>query len=134
MKNNKEIQIAMSSLFIEMAKADGYFSKEELTTIIKVLKERFSLTNEEINSLLKQSMMEVEESISISEFTAIIRDEYSAEDKFEFILNLWRLIYTDKRLDMYEDSLIKKICATIGVSHKEMINAKMLIRKELNLD
>jgi len=47
---------------------------------------------------------------------------------------LWRLIYTDKKLDKYEDRLIKLIGGMLKMEHKRIINAKLLIRQELNLD
>jgi len=51
----------------------------------------------------------------------------------ELLKNRWRLIYTDEKLDKYEDRLIKIIGGMINIEHKQIINTKLLIRKELNL-
>ena len=56
------------------------------------------------------------------------------DDKYELLKNLWRLIYTDKTLDKYEDHLIKMIGGMLQMEHRQIINAKMLIRKELNIE
>lgn len=132
--NKKEIQKATCALFIELANADGLFSAEELDRIFLSMKNLFELNQEDINDLIVESTQNVKNSVSISEFSSIVRDSFSFEQKFELMLELWRLIYTDNRLDMYEDSLIKKIAGSINVSHTEMINAKMLIRQELKLN
>jgi uncharacterized tellurite resistance protein B-like protein len=83
--------------------------------------------------LLLLSEEKVDESISIYEFSNIINDNFSNEDKFKLLKNLWRLIYTDERLDGYEDRLIKIIGGMLLMDHQQIINAKMLVRKELKL-
>jgi uncharacterized tellurite resistance protein B-like protein len=44
------------------------------------------------------------------------------------------MIYADKKLNQYEDQLIKMIGGMLQMEHKKIINAKMLIRKELNIE
>jgi uncharacterized tellurite resistance protein B-like protein len=45
--------------------------------------------------------------------------------------NLWKLIYTDGRLEKHEDRLIKIIGSTLNLDHKDIINAKLLVKQEL---
>lgn len=134
MNKNKKVQIATCALFIQMAEADGHFDDAEFDLIIQIMTELFHLNSKDIHAIIRESKHEVKESISMSEFSSVIRDTFTDDEKFELILNLWRLIYVDKRLDMYEDNLIKRIAASIGVSHREMIGAKMLIREEMKID
>ena len=134
MNKNKKVQIATCALFIQMAEADGHFDDAEFDMIIQIMTDIFRLTSKDIHAIIKESKHEVKESISMSEFSSLIRDTFSDDEKFELMLNLWRLIYVDKRLDMYEDNLIKRIAGSIGVSHRKMIGAKMLIREEMKID
>lgn len=134
MNKNKKVQIATCALFIQMAEADGHFDDAEFDMIIQIMTEIFRLNSKDIHTIIRESKHEIKESISMSEFSSAIRDTFSDDEKFELMLNLWRLIYVDKRLDMYEDNLIKRIAASIGVSHREMIGAKMLIREEMKID
>ncbi|MHC1737021.1 MAG: TerB family tellurite resistance protein [Ignavibacteriaceae bacterium] len=134
MNKNKKVQIATCALFIQMAEADGHFDDAEFDMIIQIMTEIFRLNSKDIHTIIRESKHEIKESISMSEFSSVIRDTFSDDEKFELMLNLWRLIYVDKRLDMYEDNLIKRIAASIGVSHREMIGAKMLIREEMKID
>jgi uncharacterized tellurite resistance protein B-like protein len=131
--NEKQLQVATAAVFIEMAKADGTFTVEERKSVIKGLKNQFNIDDEYVEELLLLSEEKVDESISIYEFSNIINDNFSNEDKFKLLKNLWRLIYTDERLDGYEDRLIKIIGGMLLMDHQQIINAKMLVRKELKL-
>lgn len=131
---NNQLQIATAAIFIEMAKADGDFSNEERDHIVKSLKNRFKLEKEYVNDLIELSNAKLKESVSIYEFSDVINERFTFEDKFELLKNLWRLIYTDKTLDKYEDHLIKLIGGMLQIEHRQIINAKMLIRKEINID
>jgi uncharacterized tellurite resistance protein B-like protein len=132
--HEKQLQIATAAIFIEMAKADGEFSDEEREHIVVSLKNRYGLEEEYVHDLIELSKAELKDSISLYEFSGVINKNFTFEDKFELLKNLWRLIYTDKTLDKYEDHLIKKIGGMLQIEHKQIINAKMLIRKELNIE
>jgi uncharacterized tellurite resistance protein B-like protein len=132
--HEKQLQIATAAIFIEMAKADGEFSDEEREHIVVSLKNRYGLEEEYVHDLIELSKAELKDSISLYEFSGVINKNFTFEDKFELLKNLWRLIYTDKTLDKYEDHLIKKIGGMLQMEHKKIINAKMLIRKELNIE
>jgi uncharacterized tellurite resistance protein B-like protein len=132
--HEKQLQIATAAIFVEMAKADGDFSDEEREHIVVSLKNRFGLEEEYVHELIELSHAELKDSVSLYEFSGVINERFTFEDKFVLLKNLWRLIYTDKTLDKYEDHLIKMIGGMLQMEHKQIINAKMLIRKELNLD
>ncbi len=131
--HQKQLQIATAALFVEMAKADGEFSEEEREQVIESLQKQFGLDAEYVNDLVELSKTKLMDSVSLYEFSTIINEHFSNADKLELLKNLWRLIYTDKKLDKYEDRLIKIIGGMINIEHKQIINTKLLIRKELNL-
>jgi uncharacterized tellurite resistance protein B-like protein len=132
--HQKQLQVATAVIFIEMAKADGEFSEEERKHIVHSLTKRYNLSEEYVNDLIELSKTELKESVSLYEFSNVINEHFSIDDKRELLKNLWRLIYTDEKLDKYEDHLIKIIGGMLRMEHKQIINAKMFIRKELNLD
>ena len=130
----KQLQIATAALFVEMAKADGEFSVEERDRIIQSLKAKFNLDDVYVVELIELSRAELHESVSLYEFSNVINERFSIDDKYELLKNLWRLIYTDKKLDKYEDRLIKIIGGMLKMEHKQVIDAKMIVRAELNLN
>jgi uncharacterized tellurite resistance protein B-like protein len=131
--HQKQLQVATATLFIEMARADGVFSVEEREQVISSLQKQFGLEAEYVNDLVELSKTKLLDSVSLYEFSSIINEHFSNDDKLELLKNLWRLIYTDKKLDKYEDRLIKIIGGMINIEHKQIINMKMFVRDELNL-
>ncbi len=131
---NKQLQIATAALFIEMAKADGEFTEEERENVIQSLQKQFNIDAVYVNELIELSKLKLKDSVSLYEFSNVVNENFTNEDKNTLLNNLWRLIYTDKKLDKYEDRLIKLIGGMLKMEHKRIINAKLLIRQELNLD
>ncbi len=132
--HKKQLQIATAAIFIEMAKADGEFSDDERDLIIQSLKKRFNLNEQDIHELIELSKAKLDESISLYEFSKTINEHFTTDDKIVLLKNLWRMIYADKKLNRYEDHLIKMIGGMLQMEHKKIINAKMLIRKELRIE
>ncbi|MDO8549983.1 MAG: TerB family tellurite resistance protein [Ignavibacteria bacterium] len=131
---NKKLQVATCALLIEMAKADNEFTDDERKKIIKVMQKTFNLEKEYVDELIELSEESVRKSISIYEFTTTINENFSKDEKFELLKNLWRLIYIDETLNMHEDHLIKKIGNTLNMEHRDIIGAKLMIKEESKKD
>ena len=129
----RKVEIAACALFIEMAKADGEFSDEEKEFIIAEMKNTFNLDKECVDELIVLAEKQVKESVSLYEFTGVINNTFSQKGKLELIESLWRLIYKDEKLNMYEDHLIKRIAATMNIEHKQIINAKLWVKDQMGL-
>ena len=126
----KKLQVATCALLIEMAKADNEFTDDERMKIISVMHKTFNLDKEYVDELIELSEERIKESISIYEFTTTINQNFSKDEKYELLKNLWRLIYVDETLNMHEDHLIKKIGNTLNMEHRDVIAAKFLVKEE----
>ena len=129
--SRNKYQVATAALLIEIAKADGNFSDDERNRIIDLMKNDFELDNDCVNELLELSEQKVKDSISVYEFTSVINERFTQQEKLDLIKNLWRIIYEDSKLDSHEDRLIKIIGSTLNLDHKDIINAKLLVKQEL---
>ncbi len=127
----KKLHVATCTLFIEMAKADDSFTEEERNKIISIMKSTFDLEDDCVSELMELAEKRLHDDDSIYDFTKLINRNFDNNAKFELLKNLWRLIYTDKKLDMYEDHLIKKIGGLINMGHDDIIGAKLLVKEEL---
>lgn len=130
----EKLQVATCALFFEMAKADDNFSEVENKKIISIMKEEFNLDNEQVDELIAQTEESIKKSVSIYEFTTIIDQNFSRDEKNELMKNLWRLIYIDGKLDKYEDNLVKRIGDMLKLEHREVIDAKLIVKSELNIE
>jgi len=128
---SKKYQVATAALLVEIAKADGDFSDDERKRIIDLMKNDFDLDDECVNELLALSEQKVKDSVSIYEFSSVINESFTQQEKFELMKNLWRIIYEDGKLDSHEDRLIKIIGSTMNVEHKDIIAAKLFVKQEI---
>ena len=99
--NNRKLQVATCALLIEIAKADTEFTEDERKKIISVMKNTFNLEKDYADELLELSEEKIKESISIYEFSTTINQNFSREEKFRLLENLWRLIYIDETLNAH---------------------------------
>ncbi len=128
---SKKYQVATAALLVEVAKADGNFSEDERKRIIDLMKNDFDLDDECVNELLALSEQKVKDSVSIYEFSSVINESFTQQEKLDLIKNLWRIIYEDGKLDSHEDRLIKIIGSTMNIDHKDIIAAKLFVKQEI---
>ena len=128
---SKKLQVATAALLVEIAEADGDFTDDERKRIIELMKAEFNLEEECVKELLDLSEQKVKDSISVYEFTSVINESFSQQEKLDLIKNLWRIIYQDGKLDSHEDRLIKIIVSTMNLEHRDVIGAKLFVKQEL---
>ena len=126
----KRVQIATCALFLEVANSDDDFTKEEKGKIYDSMKIIFDLDDNYIEELISFSEEQIKKSVSLYEFTDIINQNFSADEKYEILKNLWRLIYADNKVDQYEELFIKRIGNNFHLEHKDLIAAKLEIKNE----
>lgn len=126
----KKLQIATCALFLEVANSDDNFAKEEKENIYKSMKEIFGLEEQYIKELISLSEEQIRNSVSLYEFTDIINQNFSKDEKYEVVKNLWKLIYTDNKVDKYEDLFIKRISSNFHLEHKDLIAAKLEVKND----
>ncbi len=119
------VHVATAVILLEVAHADEDYSPKENARIIEVLKKSFDLDNEEVSELLEISEEERKGSIDIWHFTNIINQHFDDEEKYRVVENIWQIIYSDGRLDKYEDHIVHKLSSLLHVPHKRMIEAKL---------
>ncbi len=132
--SEKKFQIATCALFLEVANSDDEFNKIEKSKIFSIMKKLFDLDDECVEELIHLSQEQIQKSVSLYEFTDVINQNFDSVQKYEIIKNLWRLIYADEILSPYEESFIKKITGNFHLTHYDLINAKLEVKKELKLD
>lgn len=131
--NEHKLQIAACALLIEIATADDNLSKEERDKIKSLMKKTFNLTDEEVIKLITESEEQIENSISLYEFTDVLNNNLKKEEKYKIIKYLWHIAYADGNLDSYEDHYIKTISNNLHFHHKDRIAAKMEVKEKLGL-
>jgi uncharacterized tellurite resistance protein B-like protein len=130
-KRCQNIQVATCAILLEMARIDNEFSKEEQESLIHILKERYGLSHEDTEELIQASDEELEGSIDLWRFTNLINRDYAIEEKLDIIRTVWEIAYADGRLDKHEDYLLHKLAELLHLTHKQLIDAKLSVLKDL---
>jgi uncharacterized tellurite resistance protein B-like protein len=124
-----DTHVAACALFVEIARIDGTFTKEEMETVISILNEKYGLSREHADALIAEAEKQLEESVDLWQFARLINENYSNEEKMEIIETLWRIVYVDGKMDQYEHYLMNKLKNLLRVSHNQLIDAKLKVKK-----
>jgi uncharacterized tellurite resistance protein B-like protein len=127
------LQLATAALLIEMMRADAEITGDERRMVMKTIRTRFHLTEEESDALLQFAEEKIRKATGYYEFTSLINKGFTYEQKVKVIENLWEIAFTDKSLDKHEEHMVRKIADLIYVEHKDFIDAKLRVKKKLDL-
>ena len=121
-------QLALAALMIEVAEADFEDAPEEKKAILNIVKTSFDLKDNDAEDLFQLAKEEHAKSTDYFQFTRLINDHYSAQQKVELIENLWRIAFSDNVLDKYEEHVIRRISDLIYVSHRDFMSTKLRVQ------
>jgi len=122
-----DIRVATCALLLEMAHIDGEFTKSERDKIISALTTNFQLSEQYANELIRKAEEELKRSIDLWQFTNLINHNYTIEEKIQIIEMVWKIAYSDEKLDKHEDYLIHKLANLLRLTHKQLIDAKLRV-------
>jgi len=123
----RRIPLAAAVLLLEVMYADGEAHPAEQALLGKLLEEHFQVSEEDLAGLLEQARQARAESSDLYQFTSAINHAFSQEEKERIIEAVWQLVYADGRLDRYEDALLRQLASLIGLSHRQLIEAKLRV-------
>ena len=121
------VQIATCVILLEVAKYDDEFSSIEEETMKAILKKDFSISGEAIEDLMKVAEDQREESVDLWEFTNVINQHFSREEKLKIMEAAWKIIYSDEVLNRYEDHYVHVLAGLLRLRHADLIDAKLRI-------
>lgn len=118
------LRLATAVLMIDVARADYVFEESEFDHVLKLIEARFGLSPEEAAELVNEAGDKAEDLVSVHEFTQLLHEHLSEDEKANIVSLLWQIAYADGRLDKYEDSLVLKISDLLYVSRGRVMRLK----------
>ncbi len=116
-------------LMIDIAGSDNNLSPEELSLIRRSLAQEFSLSEEEVTLLLDEAKKVLDDQTDLWEPVSELNRQMNDQEKKELLLKLWKIVYTDGRLDGNEDHLMHKIADLLKLDHEDLIQTKLQAKK-----
>ena len=123
-------ELAYASLLVEVIKSDDKFDDRERAKLLDVLSKKLKIRDDELQNFAELAKQKSDESTSLYQFTREINDKYEYDEKVKLIEDLWRIAYSDGRLDKYEDYVIRKVADLIYVTHSDFIKSKLIIKNQ----
>ncbi|HEX2138966.1 MAG TPA: TerB family tellurite resistance protein [Woeseiaceae bacterium] len=123
-ERQKAIRKATAVLMLDVALADKVFEQSELDHLREIARSHFGLGPDEAAELIDTAKSEVEDLVSLHEFTQLLHNNLSEEEKAEIVGMLWQIAYQDGQLDKYENALVLKISDLLYVSRGRVMRLK----------
>ena len=127
-ENKNEDLIKVAALLIHAAKIDQDFSLQEEEIVQKTLLEIGANQNNIQDIIINAKKIE-ENSNQILEFTKEVKNMKNT-NKIKIIESLWRIIYSNKKADIYETNLMRRLTGLLYIDSKTMGDIKSRIEKE----
>ena len=123
------VELAAAVLLFEVAWADHRISDAELDAVRDTLVQVFGIDAATVEELVAESRSQHEDSVGVYRFTRALVDAWTLEQRFQLVVQLWRLALCDDGVDKYEDAAIRKIADLLYVGHGQFIAAKRAARE-----
>ncbi|HHZ87625.1 MAG TPA: TerB family tellurite resistance protein [Chromatiaceae bacterium] len=123
----RRIKVATAALMVELSRVDDAVTDDEKGLIERQLKLRFDLSEAEAAELIGAANSELDDSSCLYEFTRLVNENLSAQERVEVIELLWGVALADQVLDSYEEHIIRRIADLLYVSHSDFIRTKLKV-------
>ena len=133
-KNNEKYGsdiIASTCLLLSIAKSDEIIDSNEIISIKEIVIDFFNLEKKDLDDLIKICIKNLENSTDLYEYSKVLNESLSYQDKIDFICCAFEVAYSDGEFHYLEEHFIKKISNTLNVQHADLINAKQEMKKYL---
>lgn len=123
------IPLAAAVLLLEVAHADGDYHSAEEALLGGLLQEHFAVSADAVEELLELAEATRQDSHDLHQFTREINWAFSQLEKERIIEAVWQLVYADGRLDHYEEAMMRQLGTLIGLSHRQLMEAKVRVAR-----
>ncbi len=123
------LQLATAVLLVEVMRADPAIGAAERAAVLRALREKFTLADDELARLMDLAEDTAESAYDYHRFTSSLNEHFTQAQKIHIVENMWEVAYSDAHLDAHENHLISKIAGLLYVTHGEYIAAKMRAKK-----
>ena len=117
----------VASLLIHTAKIDEIYTDEE-NEIIKKTLIKLGAENSNMDKIMSKATINEKNSNQILDFTREIKNT-DESNKIKIIEALWEIIYSNKKADMYEANLMRRLAGLLYIDNKIMGDIKDKIKK-----
>lgn len=126
-----ELRIAAVMLLVEVMMADHLIDDAEKQQLLRSTMILLQTSREESLELIDKAVQQHQDLVSLYDLTRTINLHFDQDRKLELIAHMWRVAYSDRQWDKYEEHLIRKVADLLYISHKDFIHARVQVQEQL---
>ncbi len=119
------LQLSTAVLLVEVMRSDPDMEAAERNTVVAALRDKFALSEDEVDRLLELAEKTSRDATDYYRFTSRINESFDAGQKLRMIEYMWRVAYADGNLSAHENHLMRKVADLLHISHGDYVAAKM---------
>jgi uncharacterized tellurite resistance protein B-like protein len=104
--------------------ADEHLDGAEASLLPQLLEQNLSISAEDANELIDEARRNRNDATSLFQFTSVVNEHFSLEQKQQLVLSMWQLAYADGELCRYEDQIIRRCADLLYLKHSELIQLR----------
>ncbi|WP_420560428.1 TerB family tellurite resistance protein [Tepidicaulis sp.] len=117
-------ELAAAALMVEAARLDKSFDAAERAAIIRVVKERFSLSPEDATELVAVAEQAERRNYDPWVFVETVKRSFSEEEKKDLLKALWEVAYADGGLHKFESYLVNHVSKQLELTKEDCETAR----------
>tara|TARA_B100000989_G_scaffold220263_1_gene168094 strand:+ start:236 stop:691 length:456 start_codon:yes stop_codon:yes gene_type:complete len=122
--------LALTAIFIRIAKLDGTFDINEREKIKELIIKRFEFNEENTENVLNMAARLEGQSNDNVQFIKVIKESIAYEERFNLLKDSWILVMADGKRTYEEDGFMRLFCSLLGLSDKDSALARQFVLKE----
>ena len=91
------LEIASTALLLEISRAHDDVSSIERESIGNSIRQVFNLSEDEIEDIISTAEQAVDTAVSLYDFTSVVNERFSREQKVELLAKLWAVAFPAAR-------------------------------------
>ena len=125
------LQLATAVMLVEVMRADTSFHPGEREAVLKALRDKFALSDDEAQRLAELAHDTAQAATDFYTFTSRINEHFDMPQKLRMIEHMWRVAYADGHLSAHERHVMWRIADLLHVPQGAYVNARERAQREM---
>ena len=125
--------LAAAALMVHVIAADGEVTGEEEARLMDILREHYSVTDGEAQTLANAAKLAQNDAVDMYRFTSILKEEMDEGERRALVEDLWEMVYADGEIHEFEDNVVWRVAELIGIQSRERMVLKQRVQDRLKL-
>ena len=127
---DRQLQLSTAVLLLEVARSDFDLRADEFKAVSAGVQRILGLTEDEALAVVRFAEEEVRQSKRLYQFTQLIDEHYTPEQKKMVVQYLWEVAFADAQLLASEEYIVRKIAELLHVPLADFLDAKIKARDQ----